>query len=157
MVLMIYLLEPNPKPGLVPKEDPFAADIAQAIDEVLKKGPPHAEIDLVIVPSMAVRVVVRRTAAGREPAERNRLTFALASCQYTLGMVDGSPAGMSTGPGDDSYDRMRKRVSARDRPDPNSRCWPAIRSTSTRLPGSSIRLRRVGVSASPMSSSTGAA
>lgn len=113
MVLMIYLLISKDisingrspfafEPG---EPDPYAIDIAKAINDVLKTRA-RDEIDLVVVPSKAVRPALDRLERDRF----DEMRFALSSCQYTLGMIDGSPAGLTKGPGDDSYGRLLDRV-----------------------------------------------
>ena len=90
IVVTIYLLaEPRHPPP--PKE--LRINIAKTIDLLLKTSR-REELELLLVPTVAIET----------PARPDRLRFALASCQYARGMIDGTPAALRTGSGDAAVD-----------------------------------------------------
>jgi len=86
IVITIYLLA---EPRHPPPPEELRINIAKTIELILANSR-REELELVLVPTVAIET----------PAHPDRLCFALASCQYARGMIDGTPAALRTGPGD---------------------------------------------------------
>lgn len=102
------------------------ADDNQAIADRLNRKMATTDpldLELAIVPSAAVpdngpsghvgRAEAPRPGPGRaSPSERSRLRVVLASCQYTVGLLDGTPGAerLTPGPGDASFARLLQRL-----------------------------------------------